>query len=725
MLMRLDDLLETLTSYSPDADTDVVIRAYFYAAKAHDGQTRKSGEAYFVHPLAVAGILAEMEMDVDTIATALLHDTLEDTLATPEELVSLFGKDVCALVDGVTKLSKLEYRSKEMAAAENFRKMMVAMSRDVRVILVKLADRLHNMRTLEHMRDDKCRRIAKETMEIYCPLAGRLGLRWLQVELENLCFMYLHPERFQEVNESMDESQDERLKYIESVVTELQVRLKEAGINGQISGRMKHLWSIYRKMVRSKLEFSQLYDLLAFRVIVDDLSQCYAVLGFVHSFYRPVPERIKDYIAMPKANGYQSLHTTVIGPGGRRAEIQIRTHEMHRVAENGIAAHWQYKEGHLAKPEEVAKVARLKEIFSVAREIEDPDEFMEVVKIDLFSQEVYVFTPNGDVREFPKGATALDFAYQIHSEVGNTCVGAKVGGQMVPLRYEMKSGDTIEIMTSKNQHPRRAWLDMVKTGRAVSRIRQYLRGEEHETGRRMGKDMLEGELKRRSTSISALVKKGVLKSWMKENGVKDLDALFLQVAQGHLGLVATVRELLPDSEILAVAEDPVESVFGRMMERLRKKNRGSPVLVSGEDGVLINYGNCCNPLPGEPIAGFVTRGRGITVHRRTCRQLLSMDVNRRIPVAWTAEDDGDRSSHIGNIQVICVDRPGLLANISTMCTDLKVNIAKVTARSLGDDKGEVDLQVVVSDVTELSSLIRRLEKIKGVIAVNRVGAGGA
>jgi GTP pyrophosphokinase len=398
---------------------------------------------------------------------------------------------------------------------------------------------------------------------------------------------------------------------------------------------------------------------------------------------------------------------------------------MHRVAENGIAAHWQYKEGHLAKPEEVAKVARLKEIFSVAREIEDPDEFMEVVKIDLFSQDVYVFTPNGDVREFPKGATALDFAYQIHSEVGNTCVGAKVGGQMVPLRYEMKSGDTIEILTSKNQHPRRAWLDMVKTGRAVSRIRQYLRREEHETGRRIGKEMLESELKRRGTSISALVKKGVLKAWMKENSMKEVETLFLQIAQGHLGLVATVRELLPDQEEPGVPDAPPEGAFGRMMDRLRKRNRSSPVLVSGEDGVLINYANCCNPLPGEPIAGFVTRGRGITVHRRTCRQLLSMDVNRRIPVAWTSEDEGERSSHIGNIQIICVDRPGLLANVSTMCTDLKVNIAKVTARSLGDDKGEVDLQVVVSDVSELSGLIRRLEKIKGVITVNRVGAGGA
>ena len=723
--MRLDDLLETLTSYSPDADTDVVIRAYFFAAKAHDGQTRKSGEAYFVHPLAVAGILTEMEMDVETIATALLHDTLEDTLATPEELEGLFGADVCSLVEGVTKLSKLEYRSKEMAAAENFRKMMVAMSRDVRVILVKLADRLHNMRTLEHMRDDKRRRISTETMEIYCPLAARLGLRWLQVELENLCFMYLHPERFQEVNDCLNESQAERQEYIDSVVAELDERLGESGVQGQISGRMKHLWSIYRKMVRSKLEFNQLYDLLAFRVIVDDLSQCYAVLGFVHSFYRPVPERIKDYIAMPKANGYQSLHTTVIGPSGRRAEIQIRTHEMHRVAENGIAAHWQYKEGHLAKPEEVAKVARLKEIFSVAREIEDPDEFMEVVKIDLFSQDVYVFTPNGDVREFPKGATALDFAYQIHSEVGNTCVGAKVGGQMVPLRYEMKSGDTIEILTSKNQHPRRAWLDMVKTGRAVSRIRQYLRREEHETGRRIGKEMLEGELKRRGTSINALVKKGVLKAWMKDNGMKEVDRLFLQIAQGHLGLVATVRELLPEDEPEKSSEEPADGVFGRMMERLRKRNRNSPVLVSGEDGVLINYANCCNPLPGEAIAGFVTRGRGITVHRRTCRQLLSMDSNRRIPVAWTSEDDGDGSTHIGNIQIICVDRPGLLANISTMCTDLKVNIAKVSAKSLGDDKGEVDLQVVVSDVSELSGLIRRLEKIKGIITVNRVGAGGA
>ena len=567
--MRLDDILETVSGYSPDADTEVIIQAYFYAAKAHDRQQRKSGEAYFTHPVAVAGILAHMKMDVDTIATALLHDTLEDTLATHKELEDLFGEQICSLVDGVTKLSKLEYRSKEQAAAENFRKMLLAMSKDIRVILVKLADRLHNMRTIHHMRDDKRRRISKETMEIYVPIAARLGLMSIRSELENICFENLHPDKFIELSAKLAEGEEARQAYIDLVREELNARFVEMGIEGDIYGRAKHKWSIHRKMVTNNLEFHQLHDLLAFRIIVKDVAQCYAALGYVHSFYRPVPERIKDYVAMPKANGYQSLHTTVVGPAGKRIEVQIRTPDMHRIAEDGIAAHWKYKEGHLdMKPEEVAKIARMRELFQVAQEVEDPEEFMEVVKIDLFSEDVYVFTPAGDVREFPKGATALDFAYAIHSEVGNSCVGAKINGRMVPLRHEMNSGDTVEILTSKSQYPRRDWLKMVKTGRAISRIRRYLREEEHETGRRIGREMLEGELKKRGSSLQALVKSGVLKAWLKEHSFKEVDSLFLQLAQGHVGLVKICRELLPESDERP-AEEVAENALGKIMDRIR------------------------------------------------------------------------------------------------------------------------------------------------------------
>ena len=721
--MRLDDILETVDSYAPDADTEVIIKAYFFAAKAHDRQQRKSGEAYFTHPVAVAGILARMKMDVDTIATALLHDTLEDTFATSEEITGLFGAQICALVDGVTKLSKLEYRSKEQAAAENFRKMLLAMSKDIRVILVKLADRLHNMRTLHHMRDDKRRRISQETMEIYVPIAARLGLMSIRMELENICFENLHPDKFLELSAQLAEGEEARQTFIDKVKSDLNGRFLEMGLKGDIYGRAKHKWSIHQKMINNNLEFSQLHDLLAFRIIVKDVAQCYAALGFVHSFYQPVPSRIKDYIAMPKANGYKSLHTTVVGPNGKRFEVQIRTAEMHRIAEDGIAAHWKYKEGHLdLKPEEIAKMARMRELFQVAQEVEDAEEFMEVVKIDLFSEDVFVFTPTGDVREFPKGSTALDFAYGIHSEVGNSCVGAKLNGRMVPLRHVLSSGDTVEILTSKNQYPRRDWLKMVKTGRAISRIRRYLREEENETGQRMGREMLEGELKKRGTNIQALVKSGALKAWLKTQGFKDVETLFLQLAQGHLGLAKISRELVPGSDELDDAP-MAENALGRIVDRLRGRSSRSPVLVSGTEDVLVAFGKCCNPLPKEPVAGYVTRGRGITLHRKDCAQLLSLDPGRRIPVEWDSKAEG--GAHVGNIRVICVDRAGLLANITKNCVDSGVNITSLTTNGLGDQKAEVDLQVRVGDVLELSKLIRRIEKIKGVISVDRVGAAGS
>jgi len=572
------------------------------------------------------------------------------------------------------------------------------------------------------MREEKRMRISQETLEIYVPIAARLGLMAIRSELENICFENLHPDKFIELCAQLAEGEEERQAYIDRVHADLQERFGEMELGGEIYGRAKHLWSIHRKMVSNNLEFQQLNDLLAFRIIVETVAECYAALGYVHSFYRPVPERIKDYIAMPKANGYQSLHTTVVGPEGKRIEVQIRTPDMHRVAENGIAAHWKYKEGHLdMHADEVARIARMRELFQVAQEVEDPEEFMEVVKIDLFSEDVYVFTPAGDVREFPKGATALDFAYAIHTEVGNSCVGAKINGRMVPLRHELDSGDTVEILTSKSQHPRRDWLKMVKTGRALSRIRRYLREEEHETGQRIGREMLEGELKKRGSSLQALVKTGELKSWLKENGFKTVDGLFIQLAQGHLGLAKVCRELLPESD-QRVAEEGSENALGKIMDRIRGRSGRSPVIVSGADDVLVSFAKCCNPLPKETVAGYVTRGRGITLHRKDCVQLLSMDPSRRIPVEWDAKAKG--GAHVGNIRVICVDRAGLLANITKTCSEAGVDISSASARGLGDQKAECELQVRVGDVVELSKLIRRIEKIRGVISVDRVGAAG-
>ncbi|MCB9759374.1 MAG: bifunctional (p)ppGpp synthetase/guanosine-3',5'-bis(diphosphate) 3'-pyrophosphohydrolase [Alphaproteobacteria bacterium] len=720
-MVKLNDLTDRITSYAPDADLELVTHAYLFAARAHKEQTRKSGEAYVTHPLEVALILADLKMDVDTIATALLHDTIEDTMHTREELSERFSPVIAEMVDGVSKIGKLQFRSKQEAAAENFRKMMLAMSRDIRVILVKLADRLHNMRTLGSMPAHKKVRIAQETLEIYAPLAARLGLMPLRCELEDLCFQHLHPEHYAELVQVMAESRPEREAYIQRVCAELQARLTGAGVVCTVSGRSKHLFSIYRKMTKSNLEFQQVHDLLAFRVLVDDLTQCYAALGYVHAFYRPVPDRIKDYIAMPKSNGYQSLHTTVIGPEMRRVEIQIRTYDMHRVSEYGIAAHWKYKEGHLAlRREDMAHFGRLREVFETAREVEDPDEFMEAVKIDLFKNDVYVFTPAGDIKEFPLGATALDFAYAIHTEVGNRCVGAKVDGRMVPLRYELQSGDHVEILTSDNQHPRRDWLEFVKTGRALSRIRKYLRQEERETGVRIGREMLEGELKKHGSSIQALVRNGQIKRVLKERDVRDVETLLVGIAQGHVVLGPLVRELLPDKDWNTVDQSEADkSALARILERIRRPAE-SPVLISGEEDVLVSFARCCNPLPGEEVIGYVTRGRGITVHRRTCTQVLALEKERRIPVDW----DGrvKTVAHASGIRVICVDRPGLLANITRTCTDAGVNISRANVSQINDAKAECDLEVGVASVDELINLIHRLEKIKGVISVDRLGA---
>jgi len=718
--MRLDDLLERLTSYAPDADTDLVTRAAFFSVKAHNLQTRKSGEPYYTHPLAVAHILAGLRMDVDTLATALLHDTMEDCMVTREELTREFNSTVAELVEGVTKIGKLRFRSKEEAAAENFRKLLVAMSRDIRVLLVKLADRLHNMRTLEHMRDEKRRRIAQETFDIYIPLANRLGLHALRVELENLCFAYLYPEMHAELAEALAEGAEDRDAYIARVRDQLDEHIRKVGIEGEIYGRAKHAWSLYRKMMDQALEFEQVHDLLAFRVIVDDVSQCYAVLGHIHGLYAPVQGRIKDYIAMPKQNGYRSLHTTVMGPEGQRIEVQIRSREMHEIAESGIAAHWQYKEGHLAlQPNEVSEIARLREFYETALEVEDASEFMQAVRIDLFTDDVYIFTPAGDVKAFPVGATVLDFAYAVHTQVGHSCVGAKVNGKQVPFRYELQSGDTVEIMTRKGQHPRRDWLNIVKTGRALRAVRRWLRQQEQDTGIKRGREMLENELKRRGSSLNRLLKSGDLKRYLKEHEHRDLETMLLSVAQGHTAPAQAGRGLLPDSEEPEAA--PVQEAtnpLGRLFQKIRGVSQ-SPVTIGGEGDVLVNFAGCCNPLPGEPIMGYITRGSGITVHRKGCPQLLNLEAERRMPVEWTGHESGE---HASTIRVLCANRPGLLANITKICSDAGINITRAEAKPLNDDSAECTFDVGVGNVDELNNLIRRISRINGVIAVDRLSS---
>lgn len=719
--MRLNDILDKVSEYATDADLDTVMRAYVFSARAHAGQMRKSGEPYLIHPIAVAGILANLRMDVDTIAVGLLHDTMEDCLTTHAEIAEEFGSDVADMVDGVTKIGKLEFRTKEEAQAENFRKLILAMAKDVRVILVKLCDRLHNMRTLEHMKAEKQRAIAQETMDIYAPIANRLGLSKVKTELEDICFEYLHPEVHESLSRKLGEGALKRESYIGRTGGVIRDTLGDRGLVAEISGRSKHMTSIHRKMVAQNLTFEQVHDLMAFRVFVDDVGQCYTALGLIHATWRHVPERLKDYIATPKSNGYQSLHTVVFGPEGRQIEIQIRTHDMHAVAEVGIAAHWKYKEGHLAlSREDLSKIARLRELFEAASEVDDPDEFLQSVKVDLFADEIYVFTPDGDVKFFPQGATVLDFAYAIHTAVGNTCTGARVNGRMVPIRTPLQGGDTIEIIRKADQKPSRAWLSYAATGRALSKIRRVIREEERQKGRETGEQMLDNELRKRGYSLAKLVKQGRITEIAQDHGQRDPEGLFAALGLGSLPMKKVLGELVKPEELDQQPAEDVGTLVG-LLRKLRRRSE-SPVLINGESDVLVSYAKCCNPLPGEPVAGFVTRGHGISVHVRECPNLLASDPNRRITVQWSRDAKG---THPGELRIICADVPGMLADIGNACRAIGVNVTRMEARAIDDDKALFTLEVSVTDVEHLGRLMRSVERIDGVISVDRVRQAAA
>ncbi|MEQ1567067.1 MAG: bifunctional (p)ppGpp synthetase/guanosine-3',5'-bis(diphosphate) 3'-pyrophosphohydrolase [Myxococcota bacterium] len=711
----LSSIVDQIRSYSPDADVKPVMTAYLLAARAHAGQTRKTGEAYLTHPLAVAQILADLRMDVETIATALLHDALEDNPISKEEMESEIGPEITELVDGVTKIGKLKFRSHEELAAENFRKMMLAMSRDLRVILVKLADRLHNMSTLGgHGNEEKQRQIARETQEIYVPIANRLGLTKIKDQLEDFCMQVLHPTEYAAVLRFLDDTQSDRERYIDRVVDALKAGLDGHGIPCAIRGRAKHPASIFRKMDRQQVGPDEVPDLLAFRIIANDVGACYLVLGLIHASFPPVPDRIKDYIARPKPNGYQSLHTTLIGPENRRVEIQIRTPEMERIAEDGIAAHWQYKEGHLRlTPDEVIQIAKIRDLFDAAREAEDATDFMEAVKVEFYADEVFVFTPKGDVKRFPLGATTLDFAYAVHTDVGHRCTGAKINGRMVPLRYQLQSGDTVEILTSENQRPSRDWCLVARTGRAIQKIRRYLRQEEREQGLRLGRDMIEAELKRCGWSLQRVTKEGLLKEALKKRGYKDLEPLLVEVAQGNVVLASIVKDMLPEG--VFQAREAEGGALTSLLNRFRRTTT-SPVLITGEDGLLVTFAKCCQPLPGEPVVGFITRGRGITVHRGGCAQLGGMDPERHIPVEW---DGAAQTKHNGEIRIYCTDRPGMLAKITKICEQNGVNINRAEAVASSDSPSVVTLNLELRDVSELTRLISNIEKVPGVEAVTR------
>lgn len=713
--MRLNDILDTVGEYATNADLDVIMRAYVFSAKAHAGQVRKSGEPYLTHPLAVAGILSDWKMDVDTIATGLLHDTMEDCLVTQMDLNELFGGEVAELVDGVTKIGKLEFRSKEEAQAENFRKMVLAMAKDVRVILVKLADRLHNMRTMQHMRSERQKAISQETLDIFAPIANRLGLSKVKQELEDLCFQYLHDDVYSEITRKLKDGASDREIYIDDTCETLRDELADKSLKCEIIGRSKHLFSVYRKMLAQNLEFEQVHDLLAFRVFVDDLGSCYTALGLIHAKYRHFPDKLKDYIAHPKSNGYQSLHTVVIGPDNRQIEVQIRTHEMHAIAENGIAAHWRYKEGHLAlSREDVQKVTKLRELFEAAREVEDPAEFLETVKVDLFAAEAFAFTPRGDVKFFPLGSTALDFAYAIHSEVGNRCTGVKVNGRMVQLKYQLKSGDTVEILTREDQRPNRDWLEIAKTGRALSKIRREIREDERKKGREIGHNLLEAEIQKFGGNLKKLIKGGHLKTAAKEEGFRKEEELYLAIAQGRVTVNRIAQSLLPAEAFERATDDP--GAITQLFQKIRRRTE-SPVLINGVEDVMVTYAQCCRPVPGEAVSGFVTRGRGITVHLSICSQLLALDPERRVPVQWHGANKG---RHSGEVRIVCTDTMGMLAEIGAVCKTTGINVTRMEAGQIEDNKAEITLEVSICDVVELENLMRLCERIKGVIAVDRV-----
>lgn len=719
-MIGVEEIVTRVQSYHPAAHVDLIRRAYQFSQWAHREQTRRSGEPYFVHPAAVAEIITDLRLDTASICAGLLHDTVEDTPTSVLDIQNDFGPEVAGLVDGVTKLGKLNFASREDRQAENFRKMVIAMAQDIRVLLVKLCDRLDNMRTLEFMKPESQERIARETIEIYAPLANRLGMQRIKSELEDLSFLYLETDAHRHITGQLNRTKKDRDRYIENVNKTLTARLAEHGFAAQIAGRAKHAYSIHRKMQEHQCDFEQVFDVVAFRICVESVADCYAALGVVHSKWTPIPGRFKDYIALPKPNMYQSLHTTVIGPGRQRIEVQIRTHEMHRVAEQGVAAHWKYKErisGGL-DPRDAERFSWLRELADYQRNLKDPAEFLESVKIDLFPDEVYVFTPKGDVQVFPRGATPIDFAYAIHSEVGHHCSGARVNGQIQPLRYKLQNGDVVDIMTSPSQQPNKDWLDFCATTRARTRIRSFLRSEHRQKSVNLGRELLETEMQTSGMSLS--------KFWKNEVEVRRVttalkygnrDEMLLAIGFGKLDpdeVVKTVRAKEPDSA------DPPKEFRPSRLEQLVRKVTGrdqAGIRVNGIDNVLIRYARCCSPLPGDAIVGFITRGRGVTIHRRDCMKAFDNDPERRIEVTW---DPKARVARSVQIRVTTNNKPGILASVSQTFSALKININEANCRAGDDGRACNIFSFHVQDLVQLKNVMKALGRINGVVSVERV-----
>jgi len=708
----VDALIDRVFSYNPESDANLLRRAYAFSNEAHYKQKRKGGEPFIEHPLAVAAILCEMRMDTNTIAAGLLHDTIEDTDTTVEDIRELFADDIAFLVESLTKLSRMEFKTSEDAQAENFRKMLLAMAEDMRVILIKFADRLHNMRTLEYLSPEKREKIALETLEIYAPLANRLGIGWLKSEFEDLSFKFLMPEMHEQLVQKVAKKKEEQEGYLDEVMKIVEAHLKAAAIPAKVFGRVKHYYGIFQKMQKQRIPFEQVYDVIAIRIITDTPGNCYGILGLIHSLWTPVPGRFKDFVGAPKSNLYQSLHTTVIGPRGEKVELQIRTEEMNRIAEEGIAAHWKYKEGEQVEKLDEKYFSWLRELVKTQNETGNAREFLEEVKGNISpAAVVYVFTPEGDIVELPQDSTPVDFAYSIHTEVGHQCIGAKVNSRIVPLRYNLQNGDTVEIITSHGHGPSRDWLKFVKTQRAKARIKQWLKVEERKKGLTLGEELLEKALRRYNLSPSLSKSKEILEA-AKSYRIHTHEDLLVAIGYGRISVHKIVRKLLPEPE-------KAETEKVTLKKEVQKAEEGKGIKIKGVDNIMFHRSKCCYPLPGEKVAGFVTRGRGISIHTADCPTLDSqtIDADRLVDVEWSVGDD---SAYAVKIQVLTEDKRGLLAELSAVLSTNNVNINHLDATTTHERQALFNFILDIRDKGHLVDVIKKLAQINGVIDVKRV-----
>jgi GTP diphosphokinase / guanosine-3',5'-bis(diphosphate) 3'-diphosphatase len=710
--VSVEAIIQALKDYNPQADIQPIREAYEFSAKAHAGQKRESGEPFLQHPLRVARIIVELKLDVPSIVAGLLHDTMEDTEIPKAEIERRFGREVAQLVDGVTKIGKIEFKTHEEKQAENFRKMLLSMSEDIRVILIKLADRLHNMRTLTYLPEEKRKRIAQETLDIYAPLANRLGIGWMRTELEDLCFRHLKPEVFDNLVKKVAQRQEVRERDVQEIIKIIRANLVEYGFKGHVLGRTKHLFGIYQKMERQGIPFEEVYDLAAVRIITDTKMNCYAILGMIHSLWRPVPGRFKDYIGVPKSNGYQSLHTTVVGPKGHHVEVQIRTEEMHKVSEEGIAAHWKYKEKGQIDQKTDRVFGWLRQLVEWQQDLADNRQFMDSVKMDLFPDVIYVFTPKGDVKELAKGACPIDLAYSVHTEVGHHCAGAKVNGKLVPLRYRLQSGDSVEITTSPGQTPSKDWLKWVRTARAKAKIKHWIKTEERVRSLDMGKKMLDRSLHRHNMSASEVFKPERMAALSKEFGVPGPEDLLVAIGYGRITTEQVIRSLSPTAV--------KEGLADKLIRKIGIHPTG--VKIKGIGDLLIHLSKCCNPVPGDPIIGFVTRGRGLSIHTMDCPNIdeLDYDKDRIVEVNW---DTKATSAHSVKITVLTVDRPGMLASVSSAITSAKANISHADITTSDDRRATLNFVVEILNAGHLEKVLKSVESVDGVVQARRIRPG--